>query len=78
MPAVAYNLLQKSILRKEGPDSTLAKALGRDVKGKLSPLLIAAAILLSFVNPLISGAIYALIALMWLIPDPRIERVVGQ
>jgi uncharacterized membrane protein len=78
MPAIAYRLLQKAILRKEGPDSTIAKALGRDVKGKLSPPLIAAAILLSFVNPLISGAIYVLIALMWLIPDRRIERAIAQ
>ena len=78
MPAIAYRLLQKAILRKEGPDSTISKALGRDVKGKLSPPLIAAAILLSFVNPLISGAIYVLIALMWLIPDRRIERAIAQ
>jgi uncharacterized membrane protein len=78
MPAIAYRLLQKAILRKEGPDSTIAKALGRDVKGKLSPPLIAAAIMLSFVNPLISGAIYVLIALMWLIPDRRIERAIAQ
>jgi uncharacterized membrane protein len=74
LPAIAYYLLQKAILRREGPNSTLAKALGRDIKGKISPVLYLAAIALSFVNPLISGAIYVAIALMWLIPDRRIER----
>ncbi len=74
MPAIAYYLLQKSILRKEGPHSTLAKALGRDIKGKISPALYLASIGLAFVNPAISGAIYVLIALMWLVPDRRIER----
>ncbi|MGO9547052.1 MAG: TMEM175 family protein [Rhodomicrobium sp.] len=74
MPAIAYFLLEKAILRKEGPGSTLARALGRDVKGKLSPLLYLAAIALAFVDAKISGAIYVLVALMWLIPDRRIER----
>jgi uncharacterized membrane protein len=74
MPGVAYYLLQKAILRSEGPGSTLAKALGRDIKGKISPPLYLAAIVLAFVNPAISGAIYVLVALMWLIPDRRIER----
>jgi uncharacterized membrane protein len=77
MPAIAYYLLQVAILRREGPDSTLAKALGRDIKGKLSPPLYLAAILLAFVNPLFSGAIYVLVALMWLIPDRRIERALA-
>jgi uncharacterized membrane protein len=74
MPGVAYYLLQKAILRSEGPGSMLARALGRDIKGKASPLLYLAAIGFAFVNPLISAAIYVLVALMWLIPDPRIER----
>ena len=78
MPAIAYYLLQKAILHKEGPNSTLSRALGKDVKGKLSPLLYLAAILLSFINPMISGAIYVFIALMWLIPDRRIERAVAK
>jgi uncharacterized membrane protein len=78
MPAIAWYLLQRAILRKEGPNSTLAKALGKDFKGKISPLLYFAAILLAFVNPLISDAIYVLIALMWLIPDRRIERVLSR
>jgi len=75
MPAIAYYLLAKAILRKEGPNSTLAKALGKDIKGKISPLLYLTAIFSAFVNPLISGAIYVFVALMWLIPDRRIERV---
>lgn len=75
MPAIAYYLLQRAILRREGQASTLAKALGRDIKGKISPVLYAAAIALAFVNPLISGFIYVSVAVMWLIPDRRIERV---
>jgi uncharacterized membrane protein len=74
MPGVAYYLLQKAILRREGPQSTLARALGRDFKGKASPLLYLTAIGFAFIDPLISGAIYVLVALMWLIPDRRIER----
>ena len=74
MPAIAYLLLQKAILRREGQDSTLAKALGRDIRGKISPALYVTAITLSFVDPLIAGLIYVSVAVMWLIPDRRIER----
>lgn len=77
MPAIAYYLLQRAILHKEGPQSTLAKALGRDIKGKISPVLYLAAIFLAFVNPMISSAIYVFVALMWLIPDRRIERMLS-
>jgi uncharacterized membrane protein len=75
MPAIAYFLLQKAILRKQGSESVLANALGTDVKGKLSPVLYAAAIILAFVNPWISIAIYVMVAVMWLVPDRRIENV---
>ncbi len=78
MPALAYNLLQMAILRREGQDSTLAKALGNDIKGKISPLLYAAAIALSFADPLIAGVIYVSVAVMWLIPDRRIERQLAE
>ena len=78
MPAIAYHLLQKAILRREGQSSTLAKALGRDIKGKISPVLYVTASLLAFVNPLIAGAIYVLVAIMWLIPDRRIERALAE
>jgi uncharacterized membrane protein len=78
MPAIAYYLLQLSILRREGPNSALARALGNDIKGKASPILYAAAIGFAFLQPLVSGAIYIFIALMWLIPDRRIERVLSE
>ena len=78
MPAVAYYLLQKAILRREGQTSTLAKALGRDIKGKISPFLYLAAIALAFVDPLIAGVIYVSVAVMWLIPDRRIERALAE
>ena len=78
MPALAYPLLQKAILRREGQNSTLAAALGRDIKGKISPVLYAAAIALSFVSPLLAGIIYVFVAVMWLIPDRRIERALAE
>jgi uncharacterized membrane protein len=78
MPALAYPLLQKAILRREGNDSTLATALGRDIKGKISPILYGAAIALSFVSPLLAGTIYVFVAVMWLIPDRRIERALAE
>jgi len=78
MPAVAYFLLQHTIIRGHGPGSHLARALGRDVKGKLSVLLYATAIGLAFVHPAIACAIYVLVAAIWLIPDRRIERGLSQ
>jgi uncharacterized membrane protein len=78
MPAIAYYLLQKAILRREGPGSMLAKALGADIKGKISPLLYGVAIPLAFFHPLISGVIYVIIALIWLVPDRRIERLLAE
>jgi uncharacterized membrane protein len=78
MPAIAYHLLQKAILRKQGSESLLANALGTDIKGKISPVLYAAAILLAFVSPWISIAIYVMVAVMWLVPDRRIESVLGE
>ena len=76
MPAIAYYILQRVIIRAQGPASKLAAAIGGDVKGKLSPILYFAAILLALVNPWISCALYVLVALMWLVPDRRIERTV--
>ncbi len=78
MPAIAYILLQKAILRREGQASMLAKALGRDIKGKISPFLYLTAIALAFVNPLIAGVIYVFVAVMWLVPDRRIERALAE
>jgi uncharacterized membrane protein len=76
MAAIAYYLLQCAILAKEGRDSLLAEALGSDWKGKLSPVIYLAAIPLAFVNPWISSGLYVFAALLWLIPDRRIERVI--
>ncbi len=70
---IAYYILQSAIIAQQGPGSTLAAAIGRDLKGKISPVLYLAAIPLAFVQEWISDAIYVLVALIWLIPDPRIE-----
>ena len=71
--AIAYYLLQGAIVAAQGPDSRLAVAIGRDLKGKISPLLYTAAIALAFVREWIADALYVIVALMWLVPDPRIE-----
>jgi len=76
MAAVAYYILQRAIIRKEGHHAMLAAAIGTDWKGKLSPVLYLAAIPLAFVNPWISNGLFVLVALIWLVPDSRIERVV--
>ena len=77
MAGVAYSILQLAIIARHGPQSLLAKALGRDVKGKLSVVLYLVAIPLAFANPWLANAIYVLVALWWLIPDRRIERVIS-
>ena len=77
MAGVAYWILQRQILRVEGPQSILAAAVGRDIKGNLSPLLYALAIGAAFVHPGIADSVYLLVALMWLIPDRRIERALA-
>jgi uncharacterized membrane protein len=76
MAGLAYYILQSLIVKNEGKDSLLAKAIGKDLKGKISPFLYATAIALSWVNSIISGAIYLFAALIWLIPDKRIERTI--
>jgi uncharacterized membrane protein len=78
MPALAYYLLQRAIVHRQGEHSVLAQALGRDVKGKLSPVFYAAAIALAFIYPWASIAIYVLVAVMWFVPDRRIEKTVGE
>jgi len=74
LAALAYYILQCAILAREGQNSVLAQALGRDWKGKLSPFIYLAAIPIALVQPWISNVLYALVALLWLIPDRRIER----
>jgi uncharacterized membrane protein len=73
LSAVAYYVLQLTIIRREGAHSRLRAAIGRDYKGKLSPVCYASAIPLAFVSPVISDAIYVFVALVWLVPDRRIE-----
>jgi len=74
----AYRILQQSIIADQGPDSRLAAAVGKDVKGKTSVLLYLVAVLAAFVHQSISHVIYVLVALMWLVPDPRIEAHLRQ
>ena len=74
LSGAAYTILTRTIVLEEGPQSKLALAVGRDQKGYLSLALYAAAIPLAFVHQSVSDAIYVLVALMWLAPDPRIEK----
>lgn len=71
---IAYMILQREILAAQPPHSKLRTALSHDLKGNISPVLYLAGIVLAFVNQWISDAIYVSVALMWLVPDPRIER----
>jgi TMEM175 potassium channel family protein len=75
MAAVAYWVLQWAILQRHPNDSVLAKAVGRDLKGRISPLLYVVAIPCALVNQWVAGGVYVLVALIWLVPDKRIERV---
>lgn len=72
--AIAYYLLQRIIICTQGGASVLQKALGSDIKGKISPVLYAAGVGMAFVSPLVSYLIYAFVACMWLVPDRRIEK----
>jgi len=78
MAAIAYWLLQRTIIASQGEGSLLARAVGRDIKGKISPLFYALAIPCAFVSPAISALLYVAVALMWLIPDRRIEHVLSK
>ncbi len=77
MAAIAYKILVVAILSHNGRDSKLGQALGSDVKGNLSMVIYAAAIPLAFVTQWVAEAIYVLVALMWLVPDRRIETKLG-
>ena len=76
--AIAYWLLQGCIIARQGPGSTLAAAVGRDLKGKISPLLYLTAIPAAFFRAWIADGIYVAVALIWLVPDRRIERVLAE
>jgi len=77
MAAISYYLLQTVILKSHGSDSLLSKAIGKDIKGKMSLILYTIAIFSTFFNDWIAGMIYILVAIMWLIPDKRIERTLS-
>ncbi|MCA9966940.1 MAG: DUF1211 domain-containing protein [Anaerolineales bacterium] len=76
--AIAYTLLTRALIAVHGADSVLAKAVNRDVKGKLSLVLYLIAVPLAFVSSWLAGGLYVLVAVMWLIPDPRIERTLAE
>ena len=78
MAAIAYTILKAAIISEQGPGSKLAAALGRDLKGKVSVALYALAIALAFLNQWLSDGLYVLVALLWLVPDRRIESRIGE
>jgi uncharacterized membrane protein len=78
MAGVAYYILQQLIIATQGPDSLLRRAIGRDWKGKLSPILYVAGIVVAFWSPKGAQAFYVLVALLWLTPDRRIEHLLRQ
>ena len=78
LAAVAYEKLQYTIIRAQGADSQLSRAIGSDRKGKISLVLYLVAIPAAFVQPLVADALYATVALVWFVPDRRIERVVDR
>jgi len=78
LAAIAYYILQTSIVAEQGPRSKLAAALGRDLKGKVSPVLYAAAIPLAFLNRWVAVTLYVVVALIWLVPDRRVESTINQ
>lgn len=78
MAGIAYWLLQSQLMHVNGKDSVLTRAVGKDLKGKASPILYLLGIVSAFTNVWISGGIYIFVALMWLIPDTRIERIINK
>lgn len=77
LPAIAYNIVQRAVIAAEGRASAFKSALGRDLKGKISIVFYLAGIGLAFVVPALSEAIYVLVALMWLVPDRRMARIIS-
>ena len=78
MAAIAYYVLQSAIIAQQGQNSILAAAVGKDRKGKVSPVCYLAAIPLAFVSPWLASGLYVFVALLWLVPDRRIERVLAK
>ena len=77
LASIAWLLLQQQIIAAQGPNSLLRKALGRDWKGKASPLLYGTAIVTAFRWPAVALTLYGLVAILWLVPDRRIERILA-
>ena len=77
LAAIAYYILQTTIIRDQGEESPLAQAIGRDRKGKASPALYSAGIVFAFVNEWIAIGLYSIVAFIWLVPDRRIESAVA-
>lgn len=75
MAAIAYFILQSVIISQQGKNSILATAIGKDIKGKLSPVIYLVAVVSVCINPIISQILYIAVALMWIIPDKRIEKI---
>ncbi|GLR68534.1 hypothetical protein GCM10010909_32150 [Acidocella aquatica] len=78
MAAIAWYILQSTIIRSQGQNSALSKAVGRDIKGKISPILYTAGIILAFFSTTGADGIYAAVAILWLIPDRRVEREIDR
>ena len=78
MAGVAYLFLQRALVTVHGADGELRKAIGRDVKGKISAVLYAAGVGLAFVSPYLAYAMYVIVAIVWFVPDRRVERVVAE
>jgi uncharacterized membrane protein len=78
MAAIAYFILTRALIRRHGPESTLARAVGADRKGRASLALYALAILLAYPAPLAACGIYVTVAVIWLVPDRRIERILAE
>ena len=78
MAGMAYYILAQALARHHGKDSKLAKALGKDFKGLASVVIYAVAIAIAFPSPSLAGLLYVVVALIWLIPDRRIERVLTE
>jgi uncharacterized membrane protein len=78
MAAIAYYVLQRCIVAMEGPQSVLARALGADWKGKLSPMIYVVAMVAALRFPWVAQGLYVLVALLWLVPDRRIERTLDR
>ncbi len=78
LAAIAYYLLQQTIVRAEGEDSLLRQAIGRDLKGKASPLIYLLGIALCFVDPLLGIIPFIVVAVIWLVPDRRLEGFIAE